>query len=252
VFDLFLCLPTTVFVIFLIIKLRSALRKLYETESLIMSTYYSFIWSVSIFNILRCLLNYFLKEPDIVYNILFLLSNFILVFLEISVVVFMSHGYMVSGREAIHRTIVITGAVCLVYITIQAGFLFGMNLKLYKQVDSPSCLYWFIVNFLFAIIYLVILILPKTSLRDKLPARRSFYHYVTFLFVLNFVKCIGEIMVYAHLDVGFCFIDVGFFAYYALYAPLLYICFLRDFFRDVTLPYGFVEMSKSGYLDSDT
>jgi len=72
------------------------------------------------------------------------------------------------------------------------------------------------------------------------------------LFVLNFVKCIGEIMVYAHLDVGFCFIDVGFFAYYALYAPLLYVCFLRDFFRDVTLPYGFVEMSKSGYLDSDT
>jgi len=122
VFDLFLCLPTTVFVIFLIIKLRSALRKLYETESLIMSTYYSFIWSVSIFNILRCLLNYFLKEPDIVYNILFLLSNFILVFLEISVVVFMSHGYMVSGREAIHRTIVITVAICLVYITIQAGF----------------------------------------------------------------------------------------------------------------------------------
>jgi hypothetical protein len=44
IFELLEGIPTFVFFIYMVYKLRSSLNKLYETESLIMSTYYGFLW----------------------------------------------------------------------------------------------------------------------------------------------------------------------------------------------------------------
>jgi len=252
VFDLLLCLPSVMFLIFLLAKLRSSIRKLLETESLIMSTYYGFLWFVCLFNIGRSLLNYFFPNPPVLYYLLFLITNFVLVFIEVSVVVFMSHGYMVSGREAITRTIWITLIIGVIYTMIQAIMIFGLHVQLFKPVEKPVMLYWVLISFLFTGMYLVILILPKTRFKDKLPARPSFYHYVGFLFALYLVKGIGDLIVFVNVGIGYCFIDLGIFGYYALYAPMLYIFFLQEFFRDVILSDGYVEMEKSGYLDTDT
>jgi len=252
VFDLLLCIPSTMFLIFLLAKLRSSIRKLLETESLIMSTYYGFLWFVCLFNIGRSLLDYFFPNPPVLYDLLFLITNFILVFVEVSVVVFMSHGYMVSGREAITRTIWITLVIGAVYTIVQAIMIFGLHLQLFKPVEKSVMLYWIIISLLFTVLYFIILLLPRTSMKDKLPARPSFYRYVGFLFALNLIKAIGDVMVFVNVDIGYCFIDLGIFGYYALYAPILYVCFLQEFFRDVILSDGYVEMEKSGYLDSDT
>jgi len=253
VYDLCLTIPTTCFLLFLLFKLRSSIRKLLETESMIMSTYYGFLWCVCLFNISRSLLNYVVPNNPMLYNSLFMIANFILIFVEVSVVVFMSHGHMVSGREAIQRTVWITAAICVIYIVLQAVFLFGLGLQLYQPTsDSGVQLYWFILGTVFALGYLIILILPKTSLKDRLPARPAFYHYVGLLFALNITKALGSILIFAGGDIGFCFVDLGVFGYFSLYAPTLYICFLQDFFGDMTLSDGYVEMEKSGYLDTDT
>jgi len=197
-------------------------------------------------------LNYLFPEPPMLYQGLFLMSNFILIFVEVSVVVFMSHGYVVSGREAIHRTVIITGLITIVYSTIQGILLFGLGVPLYETTNQDAALYWFITSSLFVIVYSTILILPKTSLKDKMPARPSFYNYVAFLFLLNLLKGLGNLLVFASLNAGFCLVGLSSVSYFALYAPLLYVCFLRDFFREVALPDYFMEMRKSGFYDTDT
>jgi len=256
IYDLILCLPTGFFLVFLLLKLPSALRKLLDSESLIMSTYYGFIWSVCVFNIGRCLLNYLFPQQSKygpqVYQGLWLLSSSILIFVEVSVVVFMSHGYVVSGREAIHRTIWITGIISVIYSTIQGILLFGLGVPLYSIINTQAALYWFITSLVFMVVYGIILILPHTSLKDRFPARPSFYRYVSFLFTLNALKGLGYLLVLGVVDTGFCFVALSQFAYFSLYAPLLYICFLKDFFKDIPISDYLVEMRKSGYYDTDT
>jgi hypothetical protein len=62
-----------------------------------------FFRCVTVFNVARSLLAYFHPHPEVAYDIVYLISNFVLIFIEVSVIVFMSHSYMVSGREAITR-----------------------------------------------------------------------------------------------------------------------------------------------------
>jgi len=252
IFDLILCLPTALFLIFLLLNLRISWRKLVETESLIMSTYYGFLWCVCLYNLARCLFLYFFPGPTVLHNILYLISNFVLIFVEISVVVFMSHGHMVSGREALTRTVLITGIITSLYSVVQAILTFGLGIELFPMDEGASSLFWLISCAVFTMTYTIIIVLPKTSLRDRLPARPSFYHYVSFLLSLNLMEAFGATLVYSGMDGGFCFVDLAMFGYYSLYAPLLYFCFLREFFKEVVLPDAFMEMSKSGFLDSDT
>jgi len=252
VFDFLLCLPTAIFLLFLLIRMRNSIRKLRESESMIMSTYYGFLWGVCLFNIARCVLNYAFPYPEMLFDLLFLISHCVLVFLEVSVVIFMSHGYMVSGREAIQRTALITGIISTIYIVVQAILLYVLNVHLYRVQSGSSALYWFIMSGIFSLVYVTILILPRTPLRDYLPARRSFYYYVIFLCLLYSLKMIGAAFVYFGAEIGYCFVDVQMLAYYTLYAPILYICFMKDFFKEVILPDYYMEMHKSGFFDSDT
>lgn len=97
--------------------------------------------------------------------------------------------------------------------------MFGGKYDLFvkNQTSKPANMYWFVINTIFAIVYLIILILPKTSLKERLPgsifhvpsslthleARPSFYHYVGFLFALNLIRAIGEIIVFGGLALGY-------------------------------------------------
>lgn len=44
---------------------------------------------------------------------------------------------------------------------------------------------------LFLVVYALILILPYTKWRDRLPAKPSFYRYIIVLFVLNLLAALG-------------------------------------------------------------
>jgi len=252
IFDFILSIPTTLFFLFLLMQLRKALNKLYETESLIMSTYYGFLWGVCIFNIARCLLDFFVPIPLVLFEVLYLIANGTVIFIEVSVVVFMSHGYAMSGREAIQRTLWITGILCGLYVLVQAILMFGVQIHLYTVHTGGSALYWMITCGIFAIVYATLLILTRTSFRDRLPAPAFFYYYIGFLLALNAVKMIGYFFVFFGADIGFCFIDLQLLLYFSSYAPVLYICFLKDFFKEVVLPEHYMEMHKNNFLDSDT
>ena len=46
---------------------------------------------------------------------------------------------------------------------------------------------------LFLLVYALILILPNTKWRDRLPAKPSFYRYILVLFALNVLAGLGEL-----------------------------------------------------------
>ena len=45
---------------------------------------------------------------------------------------------------------------------------------------------------LFLLVYALILILPYTKWRDRLPAKPSFYRYIVVLVVVNVLAALGE------------------------------------------------------------
>jgi len=49
-FDLVTSVPLLFFLLYLLWNLKSSIQKLRETDSLIMSTYYGFVWSVVLYN----------------------------------------------------------------------------------------------------------------------------------------------------------------------------------------------------------
>jgi len=247
-------IPVALFVCYLLWFLQDSLRKLRQSESLIMSTYYGFLWSVCIFNAVRCLFNVMaLYDPRLVDQLVFLMFSSAVIFLEVAVVVFMAHGNAVTGREAIRKTMQISGTAGSVFFSVEVVLMFGLGVPLHS-FSGYSSLFWFISSFLFAVAYLVILILPKTSIASDIfhVVRPTFYHYVGFLLALYVLLAIGSIFIFVGLDSGYCITMTSSFAYNAFYAPILYICFLRDFFKDVQVSEPLLEMHLGGYADSDS
>ena len=54
-FNLAYSLPTLAFLVFLTMRLKSALRRLSRSQSQIMRTYYSFLWVVCALSLFRCI-----------------------------------------------------------------------------------------------------------------------------------------------------------------------------------------------------
>lgn len=97
------------------------------------------------------------------------------------------------------------------------------------------------------IIYMAIVILPYTRFRNKVPERKSFYIYVLFLIALNALQVIGSVLIFLCVGVGICVVSISQVSetrtnmllistwlqllYFSCYAPVLYLCFLKDFFQ---------------------
>lgn len=93
VYEFFIGLPCILFTMFLLWNIRSAVDKLRRTESLIISTYYTFVWVVTATQVARFIFFSLVSHLDRnvwVYLFVFPL-NFVLVFTEISVVIHKSH-----------------------------------------------------------------------------------------------------------------------------------------------------------------
>lgn len=256
--------PTLVFAAFLAWQLRASVRKLRRSQSQIMLTYYAFLWSVNLLNVVRCIvLLVETREPKAgPWNALWLLTSFALVLLEVSVVVFLLQGYMTSGREALVRTLWVSGSVAFVdtvvkLLVIRAGvplFMYGGTVDQGVGADMrwSKWSFWMCHALCFLAMYLALLILPHTKWRDRLPARPSFYRYVFILFLYNLARFLGAILIGCHVLAGYCVYGVATFLYFALYPPLIYWTFLSDFFRDSDLDLDLLyyeEMKESGYFE---
>ncbi|GAQ78512.1 hypothetical protein KFL_000140320 [Klebsormidium nitens] len=261
-YDLAVGLPTIVFVAYLLTKVKGSVRKLVSSRSHIMSTYYGFLWIVCALNILRVLVQIFDAEPadsPRAWNVTWLITRFGMVLLEVSVVVFLSQGYLISGWEALIRTVAFSGVFAIVDTVIKAIYVFGLGVPLFitepdDEGNWRKWSFWMLHALLFLGIYALILVLPHTRWRDRLPARPAFYRYVFVLFLINIGLTFGSFLLGLAVDFGYCLYGFSSFLYYAFYPPLLYITFLADFFREEDLQMEDVyysEMKDAGYFDAD-
>ncbi|CAM6087522.1 unnamed protein product [Calypogeia fissa] len=255
-----LLLPSLVFLLFLAWRVQSSVRKLAHSKSHIMSTYYVFLWIIAVLNLCWCILEITQAKSSsraTVWNVMSLVTRFGMVLLEVSVVVFLSQGYLISGWDALLRTLLISGLFAAVDAIVKAIYIFGMEIPLLLNEDDAGNWqkwgFWLVHTIIFICVYAVILILPHTRWRDHLPAKPSFYRYVFMLFVLNIVSAIGSFILGLGADFGYCVYGLTTFSYYAFYPPLLYITFLADFFREEDLQMDDVyysEMKDAGYFDA--
>lgn len=234
--DYIVITPTIAFIIFLLFHLKPSLRKLKSSESLEMGSYYGFLWFVCLLNIFRFIVQLLLSTISTLHNpvtlAFWLIVRFLLLFVETSVIVFMSHKHSISGRTAFRSTIKISSAFAFLVTFLMALLVYVDNLSLYDLSPGNSALFWMIFNAVVACIYFVLIIIPHTRYSIHLPERPEFLRYVFLLLCLNIIASFGALLVFLGISIGFCFWDLSIILYFSLYPPLLYFSFLHDFFRE--------------------
>jgi len=103
--------------------------------------------------------------------------------------------------------------------------------RLYAHGGS---IFWMTSSLLFGLFYLSILLLPLTpcSKYFSLPNKSTFYYYVGFLAALNILQWIGSLEIILGTASGLCLVNFTTFTYYTAFTPVVYITFLRSFFRE--------------------
>lgn len=263
IYDLAVGLPTALFLVYLAWGFRHAAKKLKRSGSHIMTTYYCFLWAVSLLNLIRCCTQIAQTQeggPHVVWNLLWLTNRFGMVLLELSVVVFLLQGYITSGLEALIRTLVISGGIALFESIIMLIYIFGVHVPLFlydkdgldHDMSWAKWSFWLLHHLAFLLVYMLILVVPYTQWRDLLPAKPSFYRYVAVLFLLSLTEVLGSILIGSNARAGYCVYGVASFLYYAAYPPLLYWTFLAEFFADDELDLELMyysEMREAGYFE---
>ena len=260
-YNVVLALPALLFLLFLLTRLRSSVRKLKQSRSHIMATYYSFLWVICVLNLCWCVLEMQQAknhDKEMAWNIMSLVTRFGLVLLEVSVVVFLSQGYLISGWDALLRTLLFSGVFATADALVKAIYIFGFGVPLFTIQDDAGNWnkwgFWLLQNLFFASVYAVLLTLPHTRWRDRLPARPSFYRYVMILFIFNATQGFGSFLLGFGDSFGYCIYGLTGFVYYALYPPLLYGTFLADFLGEEEMQMEdayYSEMKDAGYFDGD-
>lgn len=257
--SLFAALPVALFLSFLIFRAQRSIRKLLRSRSYVMATYYTFLWAAAFLNLVWFLLQVWPPESGRTtsWNFLSLIVSFGIVLLEVSVVVFLSQGYVVSGSDALMRTLIFSGLVATADTFIKAVYIFGLGVPLFLNKDDTSnhlkWTFWLIRSLLFVGAYLFILILPHTKWRDRLPARPAFYRYIAILFIFNVLAAFGTALIGLGADFGYCLYGLSSFFYNGFYPPLLYMTFLVDYFLEEDLrldDFYYSEMKDAGYFDT--
>ena len=211
-----------------------------------MGSYYIFIWFVCFINLLRLIIQLVVVDIPDLYSPFtdtsWLFIQFCLLFVEISVVIFMCHKHVISGREAFRSTVFISSITALVFTVVMGILIFTVNIPLFDMLPGPSSLFWLIFSIFFLTGYLVLILVPHTRFADLLPERPEFFRYIFLLFCLNFIATLGALLVFLHYGIGYCFWDLQIILYYSLYPPLLYFSFLHSFLRH--------NLSSSGFKDA--
>ncbi|XP_069101402.1 transmembrane protein adipocyte-associated 1 homolog [Argopecten irradians] len=250
VWDLIILVPNAVFLAFLLVKLGGAVSKLRHTNSPIFTAFYMLVFSVAVISVLRCVVsmtvNASVLAGDIADKVLWLILRFFLLATELSIVIFgLAFGHLDSKRS-IQRVLAVTSCIALLYSCTQGTLEFTYPDPNFQVKQSPNStiqdydifghggmIFWLTSSLFFFLVYTVIFILPWTSLREKLalPPKRSFYRYAAFLAALNAAQAVGSALIYSSIQNGMCVVDVTTYIYFTCFAPVVYLVFLRKFFR---------------------
>ncbi|KAL4131382.1 hypothetical protein QTP88_008704 [Uroleucon formosanum] len=243
VWDVAILIPNLIFMMYLVTKFSRARLKLRAANSPIFFTFYCLVLFNVFTSILRCLismtLNFSNLAADSINITLWILVKCFFLATEMSVVVFaLAFGHMES-RSSIRYVLITTSFISLAYSASQGALeifmpdsIFRINSKDLNLFGHGGIVFWLISSVVFTTLYLLILVLPQTRLREKLalPVNRSFYVYVSFLAQLNGIGSIGCAFLLLKIREGLCIVDVTTFLYFTLFTPLVYITFLSSFF----------------------
>ncbi|XP_078399254.1 transmembrane protein adipocyte-associated 1 homolog [Cetorhinus maximus] len=238
--DVFLLIPNVLFFAFLLWKLPSARAKIRATSSPIFTTFYILVFVVATVGITRAIVSMTVSASTVAIvtdKILWEISRFFLLATELSVIILgLAFGHLESN-SSIKRVLTITTVLALAYSITQ-----GTLEILYPDAHlSPEDFnvyghggrhFWLASSCFFFLVYSMIVILPKTPLRERisLPSKKSFYIYAAILSLLNLIQGVGSALLCANVTVGLCCVDVTTFLYFSLFAPLMYVTFLKGFF----------------------
>uniref|UniRef100_A0A8C5F997 Integral membrane protein GPR175 n=1 Tax=Gadus morhua TaxID=8049 RepID=A0A8C5F997_GADMO len=238
--DLLLLVPNVAFFIFLMWKLPSARAKIRLTSSPIFITFYLLVFVVAAVGITRAIVSMTVSASSaatIIDKVLWEITRFFLLAIELSVIILgLAFGHLES-KSSIKRVLAITAVLALAYSITQGTLeirypdhhLSAEDFNIYGHGGRH---FWLASSCFFFLVYSLIVILPKTPLRERLslPSKKSFYVYAAVLSLLNLVQGLGSALLCAGIIEGLCCVDVTTFLYFSIFAPLIYITFLRRFF----------------------
>ncbi|KAG8435911.1 hypothetical protein GDO86_007127 [Hymenochirus boettgeri] len=238
--DLMLLIPNVLFFIFLLWKLPSARAKIRVTSSPIFTTFYILVFVVAVVGITRAIVSMTVSSSSaatVTDKILWEITRFFLLAIELSVVILGIAFSHLESKSSVKRVLAITAVLSLAYSVTQGtleilypdAHLSAEDFNIYGHGGRH---FWLASSCFFFLVYTLVSFLPKTPLKDRisLPSRKSFYVYAVILAVLNLVQGIGSALLCANIINGLCLVDVTTFLYFSLFAPLMYVAFLKGFF----------------------
>ncbi|XP_011732925.1 transmembrane protein adipocyte-associated 1 isoform X1 [Macaca nemestrina] len=267
--DLLLLIPNVLFLIFLLWKLPSARAKIRITSSPIFITFYILVSSlqltekpttqlkqkgiscfynenelqvfvVALVGIARAVVSMTVSTSNaatVADKILWEITRFFLLAIELSVIILgLAFGHLES-KSSIKRLLAITTVLSLAYSVTQGtleilypdAHLSAEDFNIYGHGGRQ---FWLVSSCFFFLVYSLVVILPKTPLKERisLPSRRSFYVYAGILALLNLLQGLGSVLLCLDIIEGLCCVDATTFLYFSFFAPLIYVAFLRGFF----------------------
>ncbi|EMP35613.1 Transmembrane protein adipocyte-associated 1 like protein [Chelonia mydas] len=200
--DLMLLVPNVLFFVFLLWKLPSARAKIHATSSPIFTAFYILVFVVALVGIARAVVSMTVSASDaatVADKILWEITRFFLLAIELSVVILgLAFGHLES-KSSVKRVLVITTVLSLAYSVTQGtleilypdAHLSAEDFNIYGHGGRH---FWLASSCFFFLVYSLVVILPKTPLKDRisLPSRKSFYVYAGILALLNLVQGLGS------------------------------------------------------------
>ncbi|KAG7271817.1 hypothetical protein CRUP_017894 [Coryphaenoides rupestris] len=198
--DLILLVPNVTFFVFLMWKLPSARAKIRVTSSPIFITFYLLVFVVAAVGITRAIVS---------MTVLWEITRFFLLAIELSVIILgLAFGHLESN-SSIKRVLAITAVLALGYSITQGTLeilypdhhLSAEDFNIYGHGGRH---FWLASSCFFFLVYSLIVILPKTPLRERisLPSKKSFYVYAGVLSLLNLVQGLGSALLCAGIIEG--------------------------------------------------
>ncbi|KAJ8683480.1 hypothetical protein QAD02_019272 [Eretmocerus hayati] len=243
IWDVMILVPNVLFFLFIAVRFNHARLKLRATSSPIYLAFYGLVTSSILISVIRCVVSMTVNAAaDVggkVDKVLWVTVRFFLLATEMSVVIFCLAFGNLDNRSSIRRVLLATSFIALVF-TISQGTLelvlpddtFHIPSRDFYVFGHGGMMFWFCSSIVFTTIYLLILILPYTRLRERLtlPNRKGFYVYAGLLATLDLVQSVGAgLLNYTQNPLGLCVVDLTAALYLTLFIPLVYYTFLSKF-----------------------
>ncbi|XP_015606990.1 uncharacterized protein LOC107273373 isoform X1 [Cephus cinctus] len=244
IWDVVILIPNLLFLLFIAVRFNRARLKLRATSSPIFLAFYGLVLCNIVISVIRCAVSMTVNAAASVGGkadkVLWVTVRFFLLSTEMSVVIFSLFFGHLDSRSSIRRVLLATSFIALAF-TITQGTLelilpddtFHIPSRNFYVFGHGGMMFWFCSSIVFTLIYLFILILPWTRLRERfaLPNRKSFYVYAGALAILDLAQSIGAgLLNYTQNPAGLCVVDLTAAVYLTLFTPLVYHTFLSEFF----------------------